>query len=185
MSGSKLSVIRFGNPILRDVALQLSDEEIASEETKDFVQALFARLLADDGVGLAAPQVGVSKALFVIAIHPNAYHPERENFRAVAINPGYEGIGRRISMWEGCLSSGDGRSVLFGKALRYKKIVAIYTDQDGVHHREELNGLLAHIFQHETDHLNGRLFVDLVRDPTSYMTGDEYRKRILGRGTTS
>lgn len=180
-----LSVTKFGNPILRAKAPRLSDKEIGSEGTKQFIQAMFERLLVDDGVGLAAPQVGVSKALFVIDIHPNAYHPKRENFRAVVINPEYEGIGKRLSTWEGCLSSGDGRSVLFGKALRYKKILATYTDQDGVHHKEQLNSLLAHIFQHETDHLNGRLFVDLVRDPTSYMTGDEYRKRILGKGITS
>lgn len=174
-----LELTRFGNPMLRQVAEPLTPKEITSVEIKELIQAMFARLRSDDGVGLAAPQVGVQKALVVIDIHPNAYHPERETFQTVVINPRYEGIGRRSSMWEGCLSSGSGKDVLFGKTLRYKKVRATYLDDHGVQRREELEGLLAHVFQHEADHLNGILFVDRVRDTTSYMTGEEYRKRVL------
>lgn len=178
-----LEVTRFGNPVLRSVAALLSDEEITSTETRALIRAMFSRLKSDDGVGLAAPQVGVSKALAVIDIHPNVYHPERETFKAVIINPSYEGIGRHSSLWEGCLSSGSDKNVLFAKALRYSKITAHFTDEKGAQHTEQLEGLRAQVFQHETDHLHGILFVDRVRDTSSYMTGDEYRKRILGEGS--
>lgn len=179
-----LEIMRFGNPVLRQVAEPLTPEEIASVEIKELIQAMFARLRSDDGVGLAAPQVNISKALVVIDIHPNDYHPERENYQAVVINPSYVGVGKRTSMWEGCLSSGSGKNVLFGKALRYKKVRANYLDENGVAYEKELNGILAHVFQHETDHLNGILFVDCVRDATSYMTGEEYRKQILKKHDT-
>jgi len=165
--------------MLRQAVKPMRIEEIKLEPTKELIQAMFERLRYDDGVGLAAPQVNVSKALVVIDIHPSKYHPGREQLQMVVINPKYEGTGKRVSMWEGCLSSGDGKSVLFGRALRYKKVLATYLDENGLLHEEELDGLLAHVFQHETDHLNGMLFVDRVKDTTSYMTGREYRKRIL------
>lgn len=179
MNNGLLSITRFGNPILRQQAHRLTKEDIASEETLSLIQAMFERLLADDGVGLAAPQVGTLLSLFVVDIHPNKYHPKRGNFRTVVINPEYIGVGKRTSMWEGCLSTGGGKNVLFGKALRYRRVIANYQDEKGVHHKEEIEGLFAQIFQHETDHLNGMLFVDRVRDTKSYMMGDEYRKRIV------
>ncbi len=179
MSKELLAITRFGNPILRQPCHRLQKEEIVSKDTESLLRAMFVRLKADDGVGLAAPQVGLSLALFVVDIHPSVYHPDRDFFRTVVINPAYEGVGRRTSSWEGCLSSGGGKNVLFGKALRYRKVIANYQDEKGVHHKEEIEGLFAQIFQHETDHLNGMLFVDRVRDTKSYMMGDEYRKRIV------
>ncbi len=77
------------------------------------------------------------------------------------------------------MSCGSGDNTLYGKALRYRKIHASWYDEHAVFHDTELDGFVAHVFQHETDHLNGILFVDRVRDTKTYMMADEYRQRIV------
>lgn len=133
------------------------------------------------GVGLAAPQVGQSLALSVINIQPTDYRPDVTPLKLTIINPEIiETFGRRKQLWEGCLSFGAGRDVPFAKVLRYQRIRVRYLDDQAIEHIEVVEGLLAHIMQHEIDHLNGVLFVDRVTDSTSYMTMGEYRKRIVG-----
>ncbi len=175
-----LKLIRFGNPILRQTARRLSETEIKSSEIQRLIKDI--RKLNEVkkyGVGLAAPQVGHSIALSIIMIQQTADHPHVVPFSQVIINPEYEGLGRRRGKWEGCLSTGRGKDILFGKALRYAKIRARWYDEAAELHNEILTGITAHVFQHETDHLNGVLFVDRVRDSRSYMMADEYRKRIV------
>lgn len=177
---SNLQLTRFGNPILRQVAHQLSVSDIRTATTKQLIQDM-RNLLVNEGygVGLAAPQVGVPMALSVIDAHSAELHPEAVAYQQVIINPSYQGVGRRTGMWEGCMSCGSGDDVLYAKALRYKTIQAHWLDEEGVEHKETLNGLPAHIFQHETDHLHGILFIDRVRDRATCMMADEYRKRVL------
>lgn len=169
----------FGSPILRQTAQQLSTKEIKSYKIQQLIADIrYTNETKKYGVGLAAPQIGESVALSVIGIKPTPTRPNLEKFDQVIINPTYEGIGRRrIGMWEGCQSSGTGSNTLFGKALRYKKIRATWYDERATFHDEELTGFVAHVFQHETDHLNGILFVDRVRDPKTYMLASEYRKQ--------
>lgn len=175
-----LSLARAGNPILREVMPQLTPETIASDE----VQSLIANIRYTNqekqyGVGLAAPQVGARYALSVIGIKPTPNRPKLEPFEQVIINPAYEGHGRRVGMWEGCQSIGSGDDTLFAKALRYKEIDAEWLDEYGERHKKILGGFVAHVFQHEADHLNGTLFVDRVSDRKTFMMADEYRKRIV------
>ena len=175
-----LEIMRAGNPILREAMPRVAPNEIGSDE----IQGLIANIRhtcreRQYGVGLAAPQVGACYALSVIGIKPTPNRPNLEPFEQVIINPHYEGIGRRMGMWEGCQSIGSGDDVLYGKTLRYKEINAEWFDEAGEHHKRILGGFVAHVFQHETDHLNGILFVDRVRDTTTFMMADEYRKRIV------
>jgi peptide deformylase len=79
-------------------------------------------------------------------------------------------------MWEGCISSGAGKAGLFAKVPRYEKIELEYLDESAVSHKKVFSGLVAHVIQHEVDHLNGILFVDKVKDSTTFMTYSEYRK---------
>lgn len=175
-----LRLIHFGNPILREKARELSVEEIKSGKIQQLIANIrYTNETKKYGVGLAAPQVGVGMALSVIGIKPTPTRPRLEPFDQVIINPTYTGIGRRTGMWEGCQSSGTGKNTLFGKALRYRKIRATWYDEHAVFHDEELDGFVAHVFQHETDHLHGILFVDRVRDTKTFMMADEYRKRIV------
>lgn len=175
-----LKLVRFGNSILRKKARKLSSDEIKSNKIQQLVADIrHTNQEKEYGVGLAAPQVGESIALSVIGIKPTPTRPNLEKFDQVIINPTYEGIGRRTGMWEGCMSCGSGKDVLYGKALRYKRIRATWYNENAEHHDKELDGFVAHVFQHETDHLNGILFVDRVRDTKAYMMADEYRKRIV------
>jgi peptide deformylase len=183
---NSLDLIRFGNPILRQKARELSADEIKNDTIQKLIADIrYTNQKKEYGVGLAAPQIGESIALSVIGIKPTPNRPDREKFDQVILNPAYEGIGRRTGMWEGCMSCGSGDDTLYGKALRYKKIYAMWYDEHAESHDEELSGFVAHVFQHETDHLNGILFVDRVRDTKTYMMADEYRKRIVkGRETS-
>ena len=177
-----LTLTRFGNPVLRKVARQLTVDEIKSKEVQDPIANIrYTNQTKQYGVGIAAPQVGESVALSVIGIKPTPTRPELDTFDCVIINPSYEGIGKLTGKWEGCQSGGTGDDIMFAKVQRYGKVRATWYDEHAVLHHEELSGFVAHAFQHETDHLGGMLFVDKVKDTTTYMMADEYRKRIVGK----
>ncbi|HPR09144.1 peptide deformylase [Candidatus Saccharibacteria bacterium] len=174
-----LRLRRFGDPILRLEACHLTLADIKSSKIQTLITDMhYTNEVKKYGVGLAAPQVGVSVSLAIIMIRPSKLRPKIQPYDQVIINPHYNGIGRRRAVYEGCLSTGTGKDILFGKALRYKKIQATWLDEQGARHSEQLDGLVAHVFQHETDHLQGVLFVDIVRDSQTYMMADEYRKRL-------
>jgi len=177
-----LTITRLGNPVLRRVAKRLTADEITSVATQELIASMFELLRSDNyGVGLAAPQVGKSLALSTIGIKPTPTRPELERFDTVIINPSCQGIGRRIAMWEGCISCGTGDDTLYAKIPRFRKVQATWQDTEGKEHSQVLEGFVAHVFQHETDHLNGIIFIDRVKDTKSYMMADEYRKRIINK----
>jgi len=175
-----LKPTRFGNPILREVARWLTPEEILSDDIQSLINNMrFTLTERSYGVGIAAPQVGVSVALSVIGIKPTPTRPMLEPFESVIINPAIVAThGRRTQLWEGCISCGTGNDTLYGKVPRFKKITLRWLDEKAQAHEALLEGFVAHVAQHETDHLNGILFVDKVKDTSSYMMADEYKKRI-------
>lgn len=178
-SKKKLFITRLGNPVLRKVAKRLTKKEIVSADVQEMIASMFELLGSDQyGVGLAAPQVGRSVALSVIGIKPTPTRPNLERFDTVIINPTYEGIGKRTGLWEGCISCGTGDDTLYAKVPRFQKINAEWQDIQGTKHIQLLDGFVAHVFQHETDHLNGVLFVDRVKDTKTFMMADEYRTRV-------
>lgn len=174
---------KFGNPILREKARHLSTEEILSEEIQTLIANM--RYTVEQkayGVGLAAQQVGTSVALSIIAIKPTPTRPNRERFEQVIINPQIvETYGKPEPMWEGCISCGSGSDTLYALVPRYKKVKLRWIDESGEQQERVLDDLQAHVAQHETDHTNGILFVDRVVDAKSYMSGSEYRKRVVGK----
>lgn len=168
---------QFGNPILRRKARQLSDDEIMSEEIQELISDMRNTLRSKKyGVGIAAPQVGQSVALSVIEIQRTRLRPDlpkSDQVSLVIINPKIaETYGQKEPMWEGCLSLSN----VFAKAERYERIRVRYTDEHGKDHEQDFDGLLAHVVQHEIDHLNGILFVDRVKDPKTYTSESEYLK---------
>lgn len=180
MSNELLTLTRFGNPVLRQKTRPLTPTEITSNTIQQLIANIrYTNKTKQYGMGLAAPQVGQLLALSVIGIKPTPTRPTLEPFEQVIINPKYAGLGRRQGLWEGCQSCGTGDDILYAKALRYRTIQASWLDEHGQSHSERLAGIVAHVFQHETDHLGGILFVDRVRDRSSYMLADEYRRRIL------
>ena len=176
-----LDITRFGNPVLRETAKRLSKDEILSEEIQTLITNMRYTLVEKKyGVGIAAPQVGESIALSVIGIKPTPNRPELEPFETVIINPEIvETFGEPIDTWEGCVSCGTDDDILFAKLPRYEKVKLQWLDEHAKSREEVIGGFVAQVVQHETDHLNGVLFVDHVKDPTTYMMADEYRKQIL------
>lgn len=174
-----LKIIEFGDPMLRKTAKKVSVSTIKTTNFQNLIKNIRTTLIEKElGVALASPQVGESLALAVIAVRPTAHRPKVKEFDLVIINPSYQGIGAKKEMWEGCISSGAGQAGLFAKVPRYKKIEASYLDENAAKHTKQFSGLVSQIIQHETDHLNGILFVDKVQNTKTYMSMAEYRKRI-------
>lgn len=170
---------QFGNPVLRQVARRLSDEEILSDEIQGLIADMY--FTVDNkpfGVGLAAPQIGQSVAISTIAVKPTPTRPDREPQRLTVINPEIvKTYGKRTGMWEGCVSFGGTKDFPYAKAMRYRKVRVRYQDERAKVHEADFDGFLAHVLQHETDHLNGVLFVDRVADNTTFITSHEYKKQ--------
>lgn len=176
-----LTRTQFGNPILREIARELTQAEITSAKVQQLIADMRHTLTHKKlGIGLAAPQVGERIALAVIAIRPTKLRPKIEPFDLTLINPVItEANGRRKKMWEGCISAGsNGTADLFAQVPRYSQITVEYLDENGKSQSKSLKGLQAHVVQHEVDHLNGILFVDRVKDPKTFMTYKEYVKRV-------
>lgn len=178
---SVLPRVEFGDPILRRVAPGLRKSDITSVKIQRLIKSMRQTLLEKKlGVGLAAPQVGQELALAVIAVRPTKHRPKVTSYDAVIINPKITNtFGRRAPKWEGCLSAG--KSGLFAKVPRFEKVEVSYTDEHGKEHTKVFAGLQAQVVQHEIDHLNGILFVDRVRDTSTYMTLKEYKNRIVSK----
>lgn len=167
---------QFGNPILRTVAKRISPRKILSDLVQHVIDdMLFTLEHKQYGVGLAAPQVNIPLAIAVIAIKPTPTRPMLERSELIMINPVItETHGKRHGMWEACISGSE----LYGKVPRYKKVRLSWYDREGKQHEQEFDSLMAHVIQHEVDHLNGILFVDKVRDPSTFMTLSEYKKMV-------
>jgi peptide deformylase len=153
-----LPILRHPNPILREKSLPVKADTVSSGAWKEFLANLEATMLEKDGVGLAAPQVGVSQRIIVIR------HEKKNIF---LINPEIvKKSWARITDEEGCLSVTDeeGR-ILYGKVERHKKVICRYVDIKGKPQRLEAEEFLARVLQHEIDHLDGILFIDKLKTP--------------------
>jgi peptide deformylase len=140
-----MKVIYIGNPLLRLVSKKI---EVFDEKLREFVEELSKAMYVEDGVGLAAPQVGVSKRIFV--------YDAGEGIRVV-INPEFLWKSEEtVQMEEGCLSVPG----IYADLFRPSRVGLRYQDVEGNFHEEELSGYAARIVQHEADHLDGVLFVD-------------------------
>lgn len=181
-----LPITQFGNPILRQAAMPLGDEEIRLAETQSLIDDMFYTLRQKKlGVALAAPQVGQGKAVVVVLVQPTKHRPKAEPLEAVWINPEIvRTFGRRTQQWEGCISGGKGNAGLFAKVPRYRKLEIKYMNQGGEPEQHIVSGLVAQIAQHEIDHLHGNLFVDRVRDTKTYTTYSEYMKLVRKKRST-
>ena len=169
-----LKKTEFGNPILRAVAQRLNKDEILSDKIQTLIADMYYTVERKQyGVGLAAPQVGRSVAISVIAIKSTPSRPDLEPEKLTIINPEIvQFYGRKASMWEGCISGLE----LYAQVPRYKKLRLTWMDEQAHEHEQDFDGFIAHVLQHEVDHLNGILYVDKIRDTKSIITIREYKK---------
>ena len=143
-----LNILKDPNPILRQVALDVSKEEI--KNLQPLLSDLKETMIASDGVGIAAPQVNVSKRIIVVEMQgqPTAF-----------INPQIVGRSlRKVNGEEGCLSVPG----IYGIVKRHKAVRMHALNEEGQPVELNLKDLPAIIFQHEIDHLDGVLFIDRV-----------------------
>ena len=151
-------IVQKENPILRTMAAALPLEDISSAKTKRLVAAMSEMLAAaPDGVALAAPQIGQSLRIFVVS--KRLFRDGEDD--AIFINPEIIKRSRkRVLLDEGCLSVRH----IYGKAKRAEKATVRAYDLEGNQFTWNGSGLLAQVFQHEIDHLNGILFTDHATD---------------------
>lgn len=165
-------IIKMGNPLLREVADEFTPEEIKSAETKILLEDMWDSLASVGGIGLAAPQIGISKQLTVIKLSEESdRYPDMEDTEAFVIfNPKITVLDEtEQGFWEGCLSVPG----LRGFVERPRSIRVDYLDENAESMYIEVEDFLATVFQHELDHLIGKLYVDRMKDITTLMFEDE------------
>ncbi|WP_353930839.1 peptide deformylase [Okeanomitos corallinicola TIOX110] len=172
-----LPVIQLGNPKLRQKSLWV--ENIEDKNIQSLIDNLIATVNQANGVGIAAPQVGESYRLFIVASRPNSRYPNAPEMQPTAmINPKIISHSPEIVKgWEGCLSVPGIR----GLVPRFQKIEVEYSDRNGDFKKQELTDFIARIFQHEYDHLQGMVFLDRVESVNDLMTEAEYQQRIVNK----
>ena len=146
----------FGQPVLRKVAEDIDYETYPN--LKELISNMFETLRHSEGVGLAAPQVGLPIRLFIIDLDAiSEDEPQYKGYFHTFINPEILEEGTEtVSMSEGCLSiPGINESV-----KRPATVLVNYIDENGKEQERWLDGFEARVFQHEYDHLDGKMFVD-------------------------
>jgi len=167
---------QIGNPVIRQEAEAVADVE--SKETKEIVKNLVDSMRYHGLVGMAAPQIGEGKRIFVTEIRETEFRSAEEeaeidNLR-VFINPEIISTSENTNNeWEGCGSVADAN--LFGKVTRPSEVIIKALDEKGEEFELAAKGLLARVIQHEMDHINGVVFID-KSDPKTFMSGSEYMK---------
>jgi len=153
----KLPVYLYGHPVLRKVS---DDVEPDYPDLKKLVADMYETMYASEGVGLAAPQVGLNIRLVVIDADPlKDTFPELEGRRLTIINPELDILdGKPVTRGEGCLSLPG----LSEDVPRVEHVRLNWLDEDFVEHEEEFEGFLARIIQHELDHLEGKMYIDHI-----------------------
>lgn len=153
----KLPIIAYGDPVLRQKTKEIDQNY---PELDVLIKNMFETMYSANGVGIAAPQVGLAIRLFVVDGEPYEEDDEvMKGFKKVFINPEIiEEDGKLWSYNEGCLSIPDIREDIDRK----EEITIVYFDENWVEHEETYTGLAARIIQHEYDHIEGILFTDKV-----------------------
>ncbi len=167
-------IVQKNDLVLRKEVKEIPIKEITSPKTKKILKEMSLALKSqDDGVAIAAPQIGYSLSAFVVSgkiflkdfikgeVESKKNREEKTPKDLVFINPKISKLSREKN-WvpEGCLSV----RWLYGNTLRSQKATVTAYDENGKKFTRGASGLLAQIFQHETDHLNGILFIDHAKN---------------------
>ena len=184
----KLPIIAYGDSVLRKKGADITAEY---PDLNVLIANMFETMYGAHGVGLAAPQIGLSIRLFVIDATSFAEdEPALKDFKKVFINAEIlEENGEKWSFNEGCLSIPDVREDIDRK----QNVTIAYFDENWVEHEETFSGLAARIIQHEYDHIEGILFTDKISSLKKRLiqkklknilegkTFQEYRMKFFGK----
>jgi peptide deformylase len=169
-----LKIATIGEPVLRVPARDLSVDELKSARWQTFIDDLIETMRDADGAGLAAPQVfeGVRVAAIEVKGNNPRYPYKPPIPLTVIVNPRITPVGdENFDNYEGCLSVPD----LRGMVKRYARIRVQYLDRTGAPHDVEVAGVTAGTYQHECDHLDGKIFVDRA-DPATFSSWKNWER---------
>jgi peptide deformylase len=183
-----IKIIQNGDPVLRKIAKEIPVTTIIKDKCQKIIKDMKSALHSqDDGVAIAAPQIGVSLRIFIISgrifdedfmkdsgtpVEKFLGEIERKNPDLVFINPVFKKISKdKKNISEGCLSVRP----IYGKVRRATRVTVEAHNEHGIKFTMEGTGLLAQIFQHETDHLDGILFIDKARDMHESTADEEFK----------
>ncbi len=183
----KFPIVAYGHPVLRKVGENIEKDY---PKLKELIANMFETMYAANGVGLAAPQIGLAINLFIVDCNPFAEdEPALKCFKKVFINPIIEDeTGEKWDFNEGCLSIPNIRE----DVSRHPKIEITYYNENWELQHEFYEGLAARVIQHEYDHILGKLFTDkinplrktLIRgkliDITNGLVKADYKMKFVG-----
>lgn len=174
-SPQRYEIVELGHPVLQSPARPVSDFEDPC--LTRHLNAMMRLMEARQGVGIAAPQVGVGLQLMIVASRPNERYPGAPQMAPqVLINPEIQWQSERmVKDWEGCLSVPGIR----GLVSRPDAVKVKFNRLSGEESVVEWHGFPARIFLHEFDHLLGKTFIDRVASSADLYSEKEYRRRLL------
>lgn len=172
-----VKIAKLGEKVLRKKAKKVKD--IKGEETQEIIKVMIEALKKSNGVGLAAPQISISKQIMIISSKPNVRYPNAPIMEdLVLINPKIIKTSKGKSKdWEGCLSIPGIRA----KVPRHTKIVVSYKSIDDEKKTIIFKDFIARIFQHEYDHLIGHVYIDRVESNKDIISEEVYLKKFIGK----
>jgi peptide deformylase len=172
-----LKVARLGHPVLRTVAQPVASRDIDHPETQRLIDDMIETMQEYVGVGLAAPQVHVSLQIAVLECETHPRHPDMAAIPLmVIINPVLTPVGEATTPeWEGCLSIPEFRGV----TPRHQVVRLEAYDRRGERVELMAQDFFARVLQHETDHLNGKVYVDRMGDLTTLSHLQEWSRYWL------
>lgn len=156
------------DPVLHKEAREVKK---VNQHIQELVQDLFDTMYEEDGVGIAAPQVGVLRRIFVV--------DDREGNKLCLINPKLSLSGDQVLGMEGCLSVPEKQ----GSVSRYQRVKVDYLDENGQAQSLEAEDFLARIIQHENDHLDGVLYTDRAEKVYTFEEIEEMQKKAREKAT--
>ena len=167
-----LKIATVGNPVLREVARELTREQLASAETQRFIDDLVETMRDAQGAGLAANQVYRPVRVCAIEVKDNPRYPYKPNVPlTILVNPTVTPLDDETFLnFEGCLSVPN----LRGEVPRYTRARVRAWDREGRELDFEVKGLTSGTYQHEVDHLDGKVFLDRVQDTRRLTTWAEF-----------
>ncbi len=175
-------IIQIGDPRLNQISKPVTEAEIASRENQELIQDLLdtCNANAESSAGLSAVQLGILKRIYVVRRVDKEEGEEKQPIEwDVMINPEVTLLDKLESvMWEGCMSVGTDANRLFAPVARHDNVKVEYLDQKAKPQSLSANGYLAHIIQHEQDHLEGKLFLRYVANPRNIWKGEELDKYV-------
>ncbi|MGG6241528.1 peptide deformylase [Nodosilinea sp. AN01ver1] len=168
-------VLTLGHPVLRQVAQPVVSPAAAASDgpLQQLIDQMLDTMRAANGVGIAAPQLGQALRVLVVASRPNLRYPHAPHMEPVVmLNPQVIAASDDLELgWEGCLSVPGWR----GRVPRHRTVEVEYCDRYGQPQRQVWEGFVARIFQHEADHLEGRVFLDRVLSETDLLSEEAYQ----------